>query len=48
MSQSSLVPLDPVKDGAHDARAELHGQGLACSEDGVAHGQATGLLVHLE
>ena len=41
-------PLDSVKDGAHDAGAELHGQGLACSEDRVANSQAAGLLVHLD
>ena len=48
MSQISLVPLDSVKDGAHDAGAELHGQRFACSEDGIAHGQAAGLLVNLD
>ncbi|TNN53298.1 hypothetical protein EYF80_036453 [Liparis tanakae] len=28
--------LDPVKDGAHDSRAELHRERLSRAEDGVA------------
>ena len=31
----------------HHAGAELHGEGLTGADDGVAHREARGLLVHL-
>mmetsp|Transcript_40100 Transcript_40100/g.123888 ORF Transcript_40100/g.123888 Transcript_40100/m.123888 type:complete len:654 (-) Transcript_40100:17-1978(-) len=40
--------LDAVEDLAHDARAELERERLAGAVDGVAHGEAAGLLVHLD
>jgi hypothetical protein len=40
-------PLDSIKDGAHDSRAEFHREWFACSEDGVADCDAGCVLVHL-
>ena len=40
--------LDAVEDRAHDARAELDGEGLLLPEDGVANGEAGGVLVDLD
>ena len=42
-----FADLDTVEDGAHDAGAELDGQGLSATKDRVADGQAGGVLVHL-
>lgn len=33
-------PLDTVKDGAHDARAQLHGEGLPRPQHGIPHRHA--------
>mmetsp|Transcript_3936 Transcript_3936/g.5851 ORF Transcript_3936/g.5851 Transcript_3936/m.5851 type:complete len:395 (-) Transcript_3936:237-1421(-) len=40
--------LDPVEDGAHDARAQLHTQGGARPQHRVTHRQARCIFVHLD
>ena len=40
-------PLNSIKNSAHDSRSKLYRQGFACSQNGVAHGDAGGVLVHL-
>ena len=41
------VRVGGVVDPTHDAGAELHREGLTGADDGVAHREARGLLVHL-
>lgn len=39
--------LDAVEDAAQDAGSQLHGEGFASTEDGVADCYSAGLFVHL-